>query len=329
MSDIDAKIDEWLSAGLITEQTAVALRQHENARPQSDDDPRSSTTLALIGEVVGYLGAVLAVSAVGFMLQETWQSLEVSGRLPIVASLTLIVAAAGVMAARVPRPPAQRLASVLFLGAVALSGWLSWVVADEVMNLSDSSVVVTGTIALVASVIYVLRRRALAQLATLGALMALIAAVADALPAHVNFAWVSGAWALLGAGWVVLSMGSWLVPARVGLVAGGLLTILGLEIAADPGDRGWVLGVALAASIVMLAASVMRRGEAALIVPGAVGLMITVPRLIDFLFSDTIATWVAVLVTGVALVVLAVWMVRERTAKPTATTSREGSESTP
>jgi len=316
MRELDNTIDRWVAAGLIDTTTANRLRGFEvaNASEPLQPPPPASGSLALIGEVVGYLGAVLAVSAIAFMVRQTWTDLSTLGKLALVGVLLVVVGMAGVMAARVRKPPAERLASVLFLATVALAGWFAWVVAHNGLSLGEtaSASVVTGVLATVAVVVYLLRRRALAQLALLVSLIAFLVAVVTSFDISAPFSWEGVVIAVVGAVWIGLSMARLLEPDRIGLVAGGLATIIGLESAAFDDSRGWILSLGVVAGVAMLAISVARRGEFALIVPGAIGLLVMVPQLIDHLFSDNLATWLAVLVTGVALVGVAVWMVRER-----------------
>ncbi len=322
MNALDLKIRDWVSEGLITPEQGEGLRRREETAPGSPTAGLAPSSRALIGEVVGYLGAILAVSAVAFMLRETWSSMGTGPRVGLVAALTVVVALAGVVASRVDKSPAQRLASVLLLATVALSGWLTWVVVDQAAGFADRATVlwVTGVLTAVAAIIYLLRNRALAQLALLGSIMALIAAAFSFPNERVDFMWVGLTWAVLGAVWVGLSMGDLLKPDRVGLVAGGFVVLSGLQSSTDGDPRGWMLGAGVAAAVAMLGISVMRRGDAALIVPGAVGLLINLPQLIDYLFADSLATWLGVLITGVGLVGLAVWMVRGRKGAARGTT---------
>lgn len=336
MSEVDDRIDRWVAAGLIDAVTASRLRVFEaDQRPSgtlanspatppaappgappvpTPVPPPRTGSLALIGEVVGYLGAVLAVSAISFMVSQTWAELPTPGKLLLVGALLAVVAVAGVMAARVPKAPAQRLASVLLLAAVALSGWFAWVVAHDAVPQGDSAIAlwVTGVMVAIAAVVYARRRRALAQIALLATLIALVMTIVGSLHLRSEFAWGGIALAVLGAVWVALAVARLLEPDRVGLVVGGLATLVGLQSATFDDARGWILTLGLLVSVAMLATSVVRRGESALIVPGAIGLLVMVPQLINHLFSDSLATWLAVLVTGVALVGVAVWMVRDR-----------------
>ncbi|WP_062388889.1 DUF2157 domain-containing protein [Demequina iriomotensis] len=312
MNELETRLDRWVEAGLISPETAADLRRFE--AQDTGQAPPQARTLALVGEVLGYLGAALALSAVAFILGRTWDDLATAGRIAVVAALTLAVAFAGARAARLAAPSAQRLASVLLLATVALTGWLAWVVLHDAAGLADEPLAraVTGTMAVCAGIVYALRRRTLAQVALLAGLAAAVATVTTPWAEDDAGTSMGLAWAALGAGWLALAITPVLIPTGSALVSGGLLSLLGLQIAATGDLRGWLLGLAIVLGAWMVAAAVTRRTLLPLIVPGAVGLLIAVPQLIDHLVGDAIVTWLAVMVTGVALVVVALRMVRER-----------------
>ncbi|WP_062314819.1 DUF2157 domain-containing protein [Demequina rhizosphaerae] len=338
MNGLEARIDRWVEAGLITPAVGDDLRRYEHehqdiAPPASAPDavatgpeavappppPSQPRTLALVGEVVGYLGAALVISAVSFLLGRTWADLPTAGRVAIVAGLLAVVAVGGTLAARVATDPAQRLASVLLLATVGLTAWLAWVITDAA-GVTDEAmgVAVTAPTLVVAAVIYAARRRGLAQLATLAALAGLASSTVSLVAADDrDMALALGlTLAAVGAAWVAGAAMGWLRPATAGLVAGGMLTVLALQTTAYDVTRTPMLIAAVAVSVALLAVAITVSRLAVLIVPGGIGLLISTPQLIDHLVGDAVATWVGVLLTGVALVVVAVWMVRERRQAP-------------
>ncbi|SEJ69355.1 DUF2157 domain-containing protein [Demequina mangrovi] len=320
MHGLDQRLDRWVEAGIITPETAADLRRFEAAHPEpaAAETPTSSRSLALIGEVIGYLGAVLAVSAVAFLLGRAWEDLPTAGRIALAAALTALVATAGAMAARTAAAPAQRLASVLLVAAVALSGWLAWVVADDAAGVDDEHIGrwVTGVVALAATAVYLARRRGLTQIALLVSLAWALQTFTEPWEAERTALALGLPWTVLGLGWVALALTPLLPPRTPALVTGGLMACLGLQIAAEGDVRGWMLAalVALGAWAVVVAA--VRRPLVPLIVPGAVGVLAGVPQLIDHLVGDAVLTWLGVLVAGLALVGVAIWMVRERRRPP-------------
>jgi len=322
MSDLDHHIDQWVEEGIITPDTGARLHtfeaEHEVAPagiPPEAPSPRGrSRAVALVGEILGYLGAILAVTAIGFILGQAWTDLPTAGRIAIVSGLAAVVTVAGVLAARVAQPPAQRLASVLLVATVGLLGWLAWVVAYDGVGLrsDDATLWVTVTLAVAATAVYAMRRRALAQLALLVSLAALVPAVLERTDTPFEV-WAGVAWGVLGIGWVALALLRRIEPPGVGLVGGGLIAVYGLQTASFEGSRGWMLTAVVAVSVALLALAVTREHASLLMVPGGIGLLVAVPQLVDHVLDDDLATWLGVLVTGVVLVGLAVWMVRDRT----------------
>lgn len=327
MRELDARIDRWVEAGVISSATGEDLRRFEAAHADADSPPSLDAepsptppapprALALVGEVVGYLGAALVVSAVSFLVSRTWGDLPTAGRIGLVGALLAVVAVGGTLASRPPSAPAQRLASVLLAATVGLSAWFAWVVIDAA-TLSDDleAPLVSGIALAVAATVYVLRRRALAQLALLVALCVFVSlTLAAALePREELISLVIGlAIAAIGLAWVGLSATRRLEPARLALVTGGLVAVFGLQAGSFEEGRWWMLALAVALSVAMIVIAITRSPLTLLIVPGGLGMLIAVPRLIERLVGDALATWVAVMVTGVALVVAAVMMVRER-----------------
>ncbi len=326
MGTLDTRIDRWVEAGVITPATGDDLRRFEaehpaapapvvpaTAAPAPSPAPEQPRALALVGEVIGYLGAVLAVSAIAFVVSQTWNDMPSGGRIALVAALTAIVAAAGVLAARAAQAPAQRLASVLLVASVALVGWLTWVVLDELTSVGDNATgqFVTGAMVITSAGIYAVRRRALAQMTLLASLAALTVTLMrpwDMETANAVGFVVAG----LGAVWVTLAILRLLQPRQPALVTGGLLVFAALQATAFAEGRGLLLTGAVAVGVAMVPPGVARRDLIPLIVPGAIMMLAFVPQLIDHLVGDTIATMVAVGVTGIALVLLAVWMVRRQ-----------------
>ncbi|WP_062377579.1 DUF2157 domain-containing protein [Demequina pelophila] len=302
-------------------EAAPAAPGSEASREAAHEAPPAAPhALAVVGEIVGYLGAVLVVSAVTFLIGNAWEDLNDAARVGVVAALTIAALVAGLVTARYPTAPAQRLASALLAVTVGLTAWLAWLSADS-GGVEDpaSALIAAGAATAVAAAIYAARRRALAQMALLAGILAtataLYATVLDDRGMTMSLA--SGlTTAAIGAVWIVLSALGRLVPEKLGLVIGGLTVIYGLQTSAFDDARAWVLAAAVACAVAMIVAAITRRDVAVLIVPGGIGLLTAMPQLIEEVVEDAFATWLGVLATGVLLVVAAVWMVRDRTRRP-------------
>ncbi len=325
------RFDEWVEAGLLEATTAEALRRYENdhghaeltadappltAPPTPEHAPAPpegrSRALALVGEILGYLGAVLAITAISFLVGQTWSSIPTAGRITLVAVLTAVVATSGFMASRSPQDAAQRLASALLLATVACAGWLSWVLVDAAgLRDEDAALWTFVAAAVVAAAIYVMRRRALAQLALLASVLGVTITTIEVLDATEGLT-PGLAIGSVGAAWTALAIARVLTPTMPALITGGLVTVSGISTVAFDEDLRWlVLTIGVTVAVGMLVLAVLRRELLTLMIPGGIGLLVFVPQLMEHLVGNAVATWSAVLVTGVALILVAIRMLRE------------------
>lgn len=338
MNEWDAHLARWVEAGLVSPAQADAVRAFESNRTFEADHqavaaplatapdvgslpataPAAPRALAMVGEVLGYLGAVLVVVAVSFLVGQRWGSLEVGGRIALVASLLAVVTGAGVVAARAAAAPSQRLASVLLAASVGLTGWCTWVIGDNLLRWGDVSLARSTTLAMavVACTIAVLRPRAVAHLVLLATLAALASAIVAPWMENGDSPIMGAVWMAMGIAWVGLAAARVLVPAPPALVAGGLLSLLGTQVASSSGWAGWVLAAGIVIALASIGASLRWHRLKVLIIPGALTLLVCAPALIHHLFGEAMATWMAVLVTGLGLVGAAIALVRTRHPEP-------------
>jgi hypothetical protein len=315
MRDVEAMLAEWQQAKVLTEIQAQKVRAYEATRgPEAASISPRGSSLGLISEVLGYLGAVLAASAVAVMLGQTWSSIAIAGQLAIIAALAVVLGGAGLWLHRSTSPPAQRLSSVLMVGGVICVAWFAGVLAADVAEVEYDYewVVVAATFATFAGVAYGIRRRGLPLVAFLVGSGWITVAVVGEPVLGAPGEWSLFAMAMVGVMWVVLALSGWVVPRAVGLAGGGLMGVLGLQVASFNNARLLMLVIGLVVAGALLSLSVARKGDLALLVPGAVGLLLLLPQLIDELLGDSLLTWLAVLVAGVLLVALSTWVIRDR-----------------
>jgi hypothetical protein len=307
MRELPTKLETWRAEGLLSPEQAEAIAAFEAARPEPTSPRRT-----LFAEAIGYVGAALAVGAVGMIVSNVWEQLSTGPRLVLVGLLTLILAGAGTGLRTQTRDPLQRLASVLFTGAVVGVGWFVAIVASEVADLVEAEVALAvGGAALAAALpLYLLRKRALHQLTVLVATI-VVAVSALSLPTmEIDPIWYGLTISGIGAAWFALAFGGWLIPRFLGEVTGAALAILALQVTGRA-DQSWplFLAVALAGGLVALAIVTDRLHH---LVVGAVGLFILVPQLVFHLFGDTLGAPAVLLIVGLLLVLLAVGIGRAR-----------------
>lgn len=304
MKELRERLEVWTGEGLLEADQAEAIARFEAAAGSHEHGRH-----VLPAEAIGYVGAALAFSASGWMLSAVWVDIATVGQLALVGLVTVLLFGGGAALMRTAAAPLQRLTSVLFLGGLVGAAWFMAILAGDVLEVANDvqAVLVAGTLFVLAVPLYVLRRRALPQVAALAGTVAL-AVTLLLLPVLDPDPWVFGLtiWAI-GVGWLLLALGDLLEPSALAGVMGAALALIGPRVAAAGGTatgRWWLaLGVLMAVALVVLA---LRRDTVHHLAVGAVGLFVLVPMLAFELFGDTIGAPATLLVIGLLLVVIAV-----------------------
>jgi hypothetical protein len=310
MRELEEQVHDWRRAGLLSPEQAAAILAFETERGVGETGANPRRTL--IAEAVGYVGSALALGALGLLLGEVWPDLTTGGRLALVGVLTLLLLGAGFALRTTERGPVRRLTSVLLTGGIVGVGWLTFIVATELVDWPEARVALAIGVStfVVALPLYLLRPRPLPQL-TLLATVVVSATAALSLPALVpGPVWYALATAAIGVAWMLLGIGGWLSPRTVAESVGAGLAVLGMQVGAfDERVLLLSIGLGLAAGLVALAVASDRVHH---LVVGAVGLFLFVPQLVFELFGDAIGAPATLLVIGLLLVLLAVGIGRAR-----------------
>jgi hypothetical protein len=288
------------AAGAATASAAAALRGAGGR----------AGVLALVAEALGYVGAALALVAAFLIAERFWADLRPWARvlLPAVAAGALFAAGAFVRERRAS--PAARLGGFLWFlsaGACALTLGLA---GDELLGFDgDSSALLAGVgTAIFAGGLWAARRQALQQIALFASIMTTVTsglAVAELMD------WTGLALWGLGVAWLALAWGGLLLPERTGYALGALAALLGPRLLGPlgPGSgRAWLL-LGLATAMAFVAASVRMR-RTLLLGMGVAGLFLYVPMLVFEYFSGALGAPLALVVTGVVLVGVALVLAR-------------------
>jgi hypothetical protein len=303
MRDLTTKLQAWRTEGLVSPEQADAIAAFEAAQPGTTGAPRRT----VFAEAVGYVGAALAVGAVGMIVSNLWMDLTTPSRLTVVGLLSLLLAGAGFGLAGVERAPLQRLASVLFTGAVVGVGWLASILAVDVAAFDEGEIglAVGGAAFAAALPLYLRRRRALHQLTLLVTILVVAISGLSLAALDPEPIWYALTAIAIGGAWFALAAGGWLQPRTLGEIAGAAVVLVACQGPA-PAALPWLLvalGVSVAGGLVALAVVGDRMHH---LVVGAIGLFILVPNLAFELFGDAIGAPAALLVIGLLLVLLAV-----------------------
>ena len=316
MEDLGRRVERWVAAGVIGRQQGEAILALEVASAEAGRGRR-----AVVVEVLGYLGGGLALVA-GFVLgAESWAHLGYWGRAGVLGAVTAVLLAAGWRLRGEQGRALPRLASVLWLGAVAAFAGLLAVLlggrSDDALD--DPTVAVAGGALVLAGGLYLAERRVLQQVALFGAAAATLLAAGSNL--RVSSAGLAGVeLAVLGAAWLELGRRGLVVPRRTSEALGALAVVAGCEALAALGDGsawfgvgGWWLWLGLAVAVVLLVAgSAWHRN---------VLLGIGAAAMVVFLFQAAGRYWrdlgapLAILLVGLGLVAMAVVLARLRPAR--------------
>ena len=173
------RLQTWVGLGLITRAQADRILAAERGEPVAP--PRRPASM--LAEALGYVGGVLILVATAVLVGRFWAELGVTGRLVVTFGAVVLLIGVGAV---VPAagPAGGRLRAVLWLLAVAVLGFGTGLLADDVWRLGSETVLLVAACetAVVAAVLWWWHRTVLQQAAVVGALVVVAAAAAAHLP---------------------------------------------------------------------------------------------------------------------------------------------------
>lgn len=309
----------WEERSLLTHEQVDAIRAYET------QERASALRVPLITEVVAYVGAALAVAALVALVGPRWEEISHGAKLLGSAALTIALVGIGAVLRGTTEPTVRRLAGVLWtLGLGAMTGFLALLLFD----LAPGQDPAPWAVFLLGMAVGIAARLMHLLLPCIPLLVALFAGTVTA-------AMGAGVWAI-EAGWSWLDDLVWwpaiaiLVAAVPFLVAGarGVLTprtaamtigavgaVVAPMFAMESTGLGTLLGVGVA--VVLLTMSVWQRSTP-LLVAGAIGLFGYLIGAIVHFLSDSVGVPIALLLSGAALLGVAVVIARlKRFTAPT------------
>lgn len=318
MPRADEHLQEWLQAGLITDEQAARIRAHESAAAARGSGQ------SRIAEALGYLGGALALVAVTVAVDQFWANLEVWGQAALLAVLTVMLLAGGWWIRDRSEPPIRRLASVLwFLSAAAFAAFVHSAVGDGA-DLDDevAVLVVAGATTVYSAFLWRVRPTALQHIALALSTAATLFAVLFLREGLISEDFVGVALWGLGVVWLLLTWGGLLQPQRTGYALGALGALAGAQGLAVGDLDVWGNGLGLATAAVMILASVAVN-SLVLLALGSVGAFVFVAGTVFRYFGDTLGVPIALFLVGLALVgaALLITRLRPRVAEQPSATS--------
>ena len=321
MDELRQQLERWQAKRLISPEQAAAILADAAGRPEEGGAGGGAADAwagrRRLGEALGYVGAVCAVTAGLLAAGQAWAHLGLLARSTLLLVTVTVLAAGGWWANGQRAASVRRLGAVLWFLAVAAVAGFAEVVAGQVLHQSHGlQHVIAGLAATAAGVLFWrLRVSSLQQVAVLVSLLATVTAVVEVV-APASPSWGGGAVWAVGVAWLLLGSRRLLIPARTAEVLGALAMLLGAETVRGGELRSWGLALGLLSAAALVGAGAAARRTVLLSV-GAVGLFV-------FLFDATL-TWfgrgatvpLALLVTGGALLLVAVLTGRIRRSPAT------------
>ncbi len=194
------QLDRWTAAGLIDADQASRIESAEQARKAAVPRRR----LPLVAEVLGYVGAVIAITAAGVMIHQFFRPVPPAAELAFAAVVAVGLTVAGAALRTSAEPAFARLRSVLWLLAAVGAASFVAILSLKYLHLSDNgaSLLAEGAWLACSIPMWWLTRSVVQQLAVFAGAAALIeTSVGPDPPERRNLrrrTWCCGSWPRCG-----------------------------------------------------------------------------------------------------------------------------------
>lgn len=304
------QLARWTAAGLIDSDQADRIEAAERERAAAIPRRR----LPIVTEVLGYVGAVIAITAIVVTVHQIWKHVPAAVELATAGVIAVGLLLAGAALRADTDVALARLRCVLWLLSTAGAAAFVAVLTGSYLHLADKDVALaTAAGWLVCAVpLWWRTRSALEHLAAFGGAVALLETGIDRIDPHAgSFAFGIAMW-LLALVWGIAVSGGRLVPAPIGMLLSGAGVLAGAIIAMDQ-----TAGIPLAITTVagLFAAGVLLH-RVPLIGIGAVGTLYVIPEAAHSYLPGSVAAPLAVAVVGLVLLGVALWLARQRRKEP-------------
>ena len=217
---------------------------------------------------------------------------------------------------------------MLWLASTAAAAFALWVVGRYVLGWrveEDIALLVGVGTALFAGVLWLLHRTFVQQVALFVALVITVTAAAIHLEGNQPAPSGLALWGL-GIVWLALGWGGLLHPRRAVYGLGASAFLVGAMGTMPAGDWGYVFALISVAALVGLAVVL---GDLFMLGIAALGALMVLPASVTHFFPGALAAPLALLVTGIVLVVAALRTTRRRKRVPSTRTLRDRTGNTP
>jgi hypothetical protein len=312
--DLDEQLARWTAATLIEPAQAQRIAEYEAARSPKPTHP-DHRRLPLVAEVLGYVGAVIALTALVVVVRQFWPHVPAAVELAFAGSVAVLLTVAGATVRVTGDPALVRLRSVLWLLATIGAAAFVAVLTDRILHMDyeDVAVITAATWTVYAIPLWWRGRSGLLHLSVFGGLVAVVeTSISRVVEYPAGWEFGLGVW-VVSLLWGAASWRGWLAPQTAGLVAAGSGVLVGALLTVDT-VAGPAFALATVAGLLALGVAT-RRGP--LLGLGAAGLIWAVPVAADKYLPRSAAAPVAVALVGLLLLAIAIWLARSRTSKTT------------
>ncbi len=309
MAALDAKLRGWVEAGLISAEQAEAIRAAEGSAA-----PRGR--ISFFSEALGYIGGALFTMALFIGLSDVWNELGTGYKLAVLLAATAVLVASGYVLRDNDEPALERLGGFLWFAAAGTLAGAAFVFADDIFGLDDEPTVTifVGVVtAAFATPLWLLRRKALQQIALFGGIASAVVATGFEIETNGDATLPGFLLAALGIAWLIGAQTGPVLPPRTGDALGASGALIGMEIVGFD-EAGWLL-LALLVAVGVMAVGVVRDRNVALGL-GAAGLFVFVPQFITEAFGASLGATGAIAIAGLLITGIAVFLGRMRRSSP-------------
>ena len=301
------QLARWTAAGLMEMDQADRIEAAERERAVTLPGRR----MPLVAEVLGYVGAVIAITAIIMTMHQLWKHVPTGIETATAGAIALGLLLAGVALRTNTDPALARLRGVLWLLSTAGAAAFVAVLTGGYLHQADAdSALTTAAAALVYAVpLWWRNRSALQHLAAFGAAVAVLGTSIDRIDPRAGAVSYGIAIWVFALAWGIGVLRGRLVPAPVGMLLSGAGALAGAIITMDHSE-GVLLAIATVAGL--FACGVLMH-QVPLIGIGAVGTLYVVPDAATRYLPGSVAAPLAVAVVGLVLLGVALWLARHRT----------------
>ena len=327
--DLRGQLTRWMAAGLIDAGQASKIADSEAARPRqaaghgppapagaAGSRPEAISPrqrLPLVVEVLGYLGAVIAIAAGAAVVEHFWHHVPPGAVLGFTGIVALAMLAVGAVLRTGGRAALGRLRGVLWLASTISATTFVAVLGDEFWHLSGTTVALLseGAGTALAAVLWWRTRATLQHLAAFAEAAALAGTAVHAM-APGTTAWAPGLaiWGLAVL-WGIAAHRGYLTPPTAGLVAAYIGLLVGAQWVMIDYTAGRVLAVGTVAALLAVGIALHRVLHIAF---GAAGALIILPQVADRYLPGSALAALSACAVGLVLLGSALWLARSRKA---------------